>query len=120
MSNEYVWKVAEGDKIRLKHYDPANVAKNIDHDGAKREMEKLGKELSELQDLMAAAQHHSLLMILQGMDTSGKDGTIKHVLSYVNPQGCVVYSFKAPTEVELAHDFLWRIHHAAPAKGKTS
>lgn len=117
MSNHYVWKVAEGDTVHLKHYDPAYVAKNIDHDEAKREMEKLGKELSELQDLMAAAQHHSLLIILQGIDTSGKDGTIKHVLSYVNPQGCVVHSFKAPTEVELAHDFLWRVHRVTPAIG---
>ena len=67
--------------------------------------------------MMAAAQHQALLMILQGMDTSGKDGTIRHVLSRVNPQGCIVHSFKEPTQEELAHDFLWRIHKAVPAGG---
>ena len=57
-------------------------------------------------------------MVLQGMDTSGKDGTIRHVLSHVNPQGCFVHSFKAPTQEELAHDFLWRVHKFTPAKGE--
>ncbi len=66
---------------------------------------------------MAAAQHHSLLMILQGMDTSGKDGTIRHVFSHVNPQGCNVHSFKEPTQEELLHDFLWRVHKVTPARG---
>ncbi len=73
--------------------------------------------MSDLQELLAAAQHHSLLVVLQGMDTSGKDGTIRHVLSHVNPQGCDVHSFKAPTPEELSHDFLWRIHKVTPPKG---
>lgn len=117
MGNNLVWKVAEGSKVHLKDYDPAYIAKDIDHDKAKQELEKLGNELSELQEAMAAAQHQSLLMILQGMDTSGKDGTIRHVFAGVNPQGCEVHSFKEPTPQELMHDFLWRVHTVTPAKG---
>ncbi|MBV9230078.1 MAG: polyphosphate kinase 2 family protein, partial [Chloroflexi bacterium] len=82
-----------------------------------KKLQELSNELEELQELMAAAQQQSLLMILQGMDTSGKDGTIRHVLARVNPQGCYVHSFKEPTQEELAHDFLWRIHKATPGKG---
>lgn len=117
MSQNLLWKVHEGDKVRLKNYDPAYIAKNVDNERATAEMEKLGKELNELQELMAAAQHHSLLVVLQGMDTSGKDGTIRHVMSNVNPQGCIVHSFKAPTVEELAHDFLWRVHNVTPRLG---
>ena len=82
------------------------------------ELQKLSDELSELQELLTAAQQQSLLVVLQGMDTSGKDGTIRHVLSHVNPQGCDVHSFKEPTQEELAHDFLWRVHKVTPAKGE--
>jgi PPK2 family polyphosphate:nucleotide phosphotransferase len=67
--------------------------------------------------MLAAAQRQSMLIILQGMDTSGKDGTIRHVFSRVNPQGCYVHSFKEPTEEELVHDFLWRVHKNTPGKG---
>jgi polyphosphate:nucleotide phosphotransferase, PPK2 family len=117
MSRNFLWKVNEGDKVRLKNYDPAYIAKNVDSESATTEMEKLGKELNALQELMAAAQQHSLLIVLQGMDTSGKDGTIRHVMSNVNPQGCAVHSFKAPTAEELAHDFLWRVHNVTPRRG---
>lgn len=114
---ELVWKIDEGQQIKLKNYDPDYTDKHVDHSDAKDELDKLSNELSDLQELLSAAQHHSLLVVLQGMDTSGKDGTIRHVLSHVNPQGCEVHSFKAPTQEELAHDFLWRVHKAAPAKG---
>lgn len=121
MSNDLLWKVDEGSKVTLKDYDPAYIGKHADkqtaHDAADIELQRLGDELSELQELMAAAQHHSLLLILQGMDTSGKDGTIRHVFSRMNPQGCFVQSFKQPTDVELAHDFLWRVHKVTPGKG---
>ncbi|HKF36614.1 MAG TPA: PPK2 family polyphosphate kinase [Ktedonobacteraceae bacterium] len=117
MGTDLLWKVKEGAKVKLKDYDPDYMSSQIDHVSASAELEKLGNEMSELQELMAAAQHQSLLMILQGMDTSGKDGTIRHVLSHVNPQGCVVYSFKEPTGEELAHDFLWRVHKVTPGKG---
>ncbi len=112
-----VWKIDEGTQVKLKDYDPGYTDKHADHHSASKEMEELSNELYDLQELMAAAQHHSLLMVLQGMDTSGKDGTIRHVLSHVNPQGCEVHSFKEPTPEELAHDFLWRIHKATPGKG---
>jgi len=111
------WKVDEGSKVKLKDYDPNFTDKHSDHASADAELQHLSDELSELQELMTAAQHHSLLIILQGMDTSGKDGTIRHVLSHVNPQGCEVHSFKAPTQEELSHDFLWRIHKVTPPKG---
>ena len=113
----YVGKVDPGSKVRLKDYDPGYTAKHTDHDSADKELQELSDELSELQELLAAAQHHAMLIVLQGMDTSGKDGTIRHVLSHVNPQGCYVVSFKAPTPEELAHDFLWRVHKVTPAKG---
>ncbi len=113
----YVWKVDAGSKVKLKDYDPVYTEKHSDHVSSEQELQELSDELGELQELLAAAQHHSLLVVLQGMDTSGKDGTIRHVLSHVNPQGCNVYSFKAPAQEELAHDFLWRVHKATPGKG---
>ncbi len=113
----YVWKVDAGNKVKLKDYDPGFTDKHGDPASSKQELQELSDELSELQELLAAAQHQSLLVVLQGMDTSGKDGTIRHVLAYVNPQGCEVHPFKAPTQEELAHDFLWRVHKVTPGKG---
>jgi len=113
----YAWKIDDGKSVNLADYDPGNTNDYHDRDAAEAALQKLSDELNELQELMSAAGHHSLLVILQGMDTSGKDGTIRHVLSHVNPQGCSVISFKEPTQEELAHDFLWRIHKAVPSKG---
>jgi PPK2 family polyphosphate:nucleotide phosphotransferase len=113
----YVWKVDAGSKVKLKDYDPGYTEKLNDRASVDQELQALSNELSELQELLAAAQQHSLLVVLQGMDTSGKDGTIRHVLSHVNPQGCNVHSFKAPTQEELSHDFLWRVHRVTPGKG---
>lgn len=112
------WKIGEGSKVKLGDYDPNFKDKDSHHTDADKELAQLSDELSELQELLAAAQHQSLLVVLQGMDTSGKDGTIRHVLSHVNPQGCEVHSFKEPTSEELAHDFLWRVHKVTPPKGK--
>jgi PPK2 family polyphosphate:nucleotide phosphotransferase len=114
---ELAWKVEAGSKVKLKDYDPNYVDEHTDPVSARAELEILTRELGELQELLAAAQHHSLLMALQGMDTSGKDGTIRRVLSQVNPQGCEVRSFKGPTGRELGHDFLWRIHRGTPGRG---
>ncbi len=75
------------------------------------------EELDELQNLLFAENKHSVLVIIQGMDAAGKDGTIRNVLGNMNPQGVMVKSYKAPTAEELSHDFLWRIHRHAPAKG---
>ena len=111
------WKIEEGTTVKMKDYDPSYTDKHVDHDSVQGTLTHLSSELSKLQELLAAAQHHSMLIVLQGMDTSGKDGTIRHVFSSVNPQGCEVHSFKAPTQEELLHDFLWRIHRVAPARG---
>ena len=111
------WKIDEGTEVKLKDYDPDHREKHVDHDSAQEMLTQVNNELSELQELLAAAQHHSMLIVLQGMDTSGKDGTIRHVFTSVNPQGCEVHSFKEPTQEEILHDFLWRVHKAAPARG---
>jgi len=88
-----------------------------DKEEIKTATKDLRKELGELQNLLYAEGKHSLLVILQGMDASGKDGTIRTVFSEVNPQGIRVVPFKRPTEEELSHDFLWRIHQNTPPKG---
>ena len=120
MAPDLLWKIKEGTNVKLKDYDPNYLDIDIQRDSVEITLQKLGDELNELHEIMQAAQHHSLLMILQGMDTSGKDSTIRHVLGRVNPQGCHVFSFKVPTEEELAHDFLWRIHKVTPGKGLMS
>jgi PPK2 family polyphosphate:nucleotide phosphotransferase len=75
------------------------------------------KQLSELQEVLYASRQKAILIVLQGMDTAGKDGTISHIFSGVNPQGCNVAPFKEPTPIELSHDFLWRVHPQIPARG---
>jgi PPK2 family polyphosphate:nucleotide phosphotransferase len=89
---------------------------NFDKKETKALTAELLKELSDLQNLLYAGNEHALLIVLQGMDASGKDGVIRDVLSFMNPQGVAVSSFKVPTEKELSHDFLWRIHEHAPAR----
>ena len=111
----HVWKVNTGSKVKLKDYDADYTDTYEDRVSADQKLQELSNELSELQELLSAAQKNSLLVVLQGMDTSGKDGTIRHVLSHVNPQGCFVHSFKAPTQEELSHNFLWRVHRVTPA-----
>jgi PPK2 family polyphosphate:nucleotide phosphotransferase len=83
----------------------------------KEKLQKILSELDDLQNLLFAESKHSILVILQGMDASGKDGVIRNVFTSMNPQGVMVKGFKAPTPEELSHDFLWRIHQHAPAKG---
>ncbi len=117
MASDYVWKVKKGSKVKLNDFDPDYKHGETTREEEDLELQKLGEEISDLQELLAAAQRHSVLIVLQGMDTSGKDGTIRHVFSRVNPQGCYVHSFKEPTEEELAHDFLWRVHKNTPGKG---
>src|ERR1700747_1099970 len=90
--------------------------KKLDKEETKEKTTKILNEISELQNLLYAEGKHSVLMVIQGMDASGKDGAIKHVFSPVNPQGVMVKSFKTPTAEELNHDFLWRIHQHVPAK----
>ena len=107
----------EGDRrIKLKDFDPGDEAGLKREDGEKKTAQFI-EELIELQELLYAVQHQSVLVILQGRDTSGKDGTIRHVCGPLNSQSCAVASFKVPTEEELAHDFLWRIHAQTPGTG---
>ena len=103
-------------KVKLAAIDPDTDGGLKKRDAEKR-TETLCKELDELQGLLYAAQTTPVLIVLQGMDTSGKDGTISHVMRYMNPQSCRVASFKAPNPLELSHDFLWRIHSETPGKG---
>lgn len=91
--------------------------KNQNKEKTKTKTAKLVAELDELQNLLFAEGKHSVLIVIQGMDASGKDGAIRNVFGNMNPQGVAVTSFKAPTALELSHDFLWRIHQHAPAKG---
>lgn len=90
---------------------------DFDKKQAKEKTARMVEELDELQNLLFAEGKHSVLIIIQGMDGSGKDGVIRNVLGNMNPQGVTVKSYKAPTPEELSHDFLWRIHAAAPGKG---
>ncbi len=110
------FRVAPGSKVKLKDIDPAFKDQHESHEGAAEEIEQHQKKLRELQELLYAEGHRSLLICLQGMDTAGKDGTIKHILGAMNPQGCRVVGFRQPSAEELAHDFLWRIHRSVPAR----
>jgi PPK2 family polyphosphate:nucleotide phosphotransferase len=112
----YAHKIAPGKKVKLADYDPADTA-GLDKEAGKGRFAELNAELDGLQEQLYAAGAQAVLIVLQGMDTAGKDGAIRHVLQNVDPQGCRVESFKVPTEEELAHDFLWRVHKVAPRRG---
>jgi PPK2 family polyphosphate:nucleotide phosphotransferase len=103
-------------KIKLSDIS-TRAPKDWDKQETKAKTEKILEELDELQNVLFAEHKHSVLVVIQGMDGSGKDGVIRNVLGNMNPQGVTVASFKVPTEEEFAHDFLWRIHKTAPAKG---
>jgi PPK2 family polyphosphate:nucleotide phosphotransferase len=111
------FRVESGSKVRLEEVDAGYHGGHEDKESARSEVEEYVQKLHQLQYLMYAENKRSLLIVLQGMDAAGKDGTISHVLGAMNPQGCRVYGFKAPSAEELAHDYLWRIHKAAPRKG---
>jgi PPK2 family polyphosphate:nucleotide phosphotransferase len=113
--NRYL--VKPGEKVRLKEWDSDDTGSYKDKESAKQVMQEKLERLDELQERLYAEGRRSLLIVLQAMDTGGKDGTIRHVMSGVNHQGCRVASFKAPTQAELAHDFLWRIHREVPGRG---
>ncbi|MBN2134070.1 MAG: polyphosphate kinase 2 family protein [Sedimentisphaerales bacterium] len=112
------FKVKPDAKVKLARWDPDDTADVADKKSARKRMEKNRERLAELQYLLYAENKRSVLIVLQAMDAGGKDGTIRHVMGPLNPQSCKVVSFKTPTEEELAHDFLWRIHRAAPRKGE--
>lgn len=113
------YRIKPGEKISLKDYDPADAGDWGDKkQQAKQRVTELCAKLDNLQGLLYAQHEHKILVILQAMDTGGKDGTIRGVFSGVNPQGVHIASFKVPTQEELDHDFLWRIHAQAPGKGE--
>jgi PPK2 family polyphosphate:nucleotide phosphotransferase len=107
-----------GDKCSLTDWDPRATPACRDKAEAAERLERNLARIDALQYLLYAEGHRSLLLVLQGMDTSGKDGLIRKVMTAFNPQACEVWSFKVPTPEEAAHDFLWRIHRAAPRRGE--
>ena len=115
------YRIKPGSRLKLKAFDPDDTGRCKKNEKgkaeAKAQTEKLAARLGELQERLYAGGQRALLIVLQGMDTSGKDGTIKHVMSGVNPQGCNVATFKAPSPSEQARDFLWRVHREVPPKG---
>jgi len=108
---------APGKRIDLDRIDSSDTGRFRRREKAEAEEQKLLARLFELQARLSAESKNAVLIVLQGLDAAGKDGTIRHVFSGVNPQACEVHSFKVPTSLELAHDFLWRIHVACPRKG---
>jgi PPK2 family polyphosphate:nucleotide phosphotransferase len=114
---EKSYRVDDGKHFRLKDFDPADTGHWDSVDEAKEQVQKDIARMAELQSMLYAQDRWSLLLIFQAMDAAGKDGTIKHVMSGVNPEGCQVHSFKAPSATELQHDFLWRTTNCLPERG---
>jgi polyphosphate kinase 2 (PPK2 family) len=112
--------VSNGTNFRLKDFDPADTLDftSADKAQAKDTLAEGVEALAKLQDVLYAQDRWGLLLIFQGMDASGKDSAIKHVMSGINPQGCQVYSFKAPVGEELDHDYLWRCVQRLPGRGR--
>ena len=109
--------VRPGQPVRLSQVDPDATGDYASKDQAEKTLEKLQEKFSSLQERLYAEAKQSLLLVFQAMDTGGKDGAIRHLFKGINPSGLHITSFKAPTPEELKHDFLWRIHKAAPGKG---
>jgi PPK2 family polyphosphate:nucleotide phosphotransferase len=108
--------IKPGSKVKLADFNPADT-QDYDKTSGLAEIEKLRTDLNPLQQLLYASCKYGMLIVLQGMDTSGKDGVCRHVVSAFNPQGVQITAFKVPTDEERAHDFMWRIHKAAPRRG---
>lgn len=102
--------------IKLKSID-TRAPKKLNKETTKKETQKLKFKIEELQNLLYAEGKHAVLVVLQGMDASGKDGVVRNVFGAANPMGCRVIAFKKPTELEMKHDFLWRVHNNVPEKG---
>ena len=112
------YRVIDGHKFRLKDFDTGDRAGVKDKVRAQEALRRGVERLCELQDMLYAQDRYAVLLIFQAMDAAGKDSAIKHVMSGINPQGCQVYSFKAPSAEELDHDFLWRCNRALPERGR--
>jgi PPK2 family polyphosphate:nucleotide phosphotransferase len=118
MSLSTNFRVRPGEKVDLDSLDADWKPKGLERAEAEEQLARLTSRLRDLQHMMYAEDKRSLLVILQGRDAAGKDGTIRHVFGPMNPQGCKVTSFKVPSTLEASHDFLWRCHHAAPRRGQ--
>src|SRR5215475_2069415 len=113
------FRITEGERFQLKNFDPADTCGLSMDKGEAAELLQRGTQwLAEEQDMLYAQDRWSLLLVFQAMDAAGKDGTIKHVMSGVNPQGCQVFSFKQPSREDLEHDFLWRYAKCLPERGR--
>jgi PPK2 family polyphosphate:nucleotide phosphotransferase len=112
------YRVSDGSQFRLKDFDPGDRAGVKDKDRAQDSLRRGVERLTELQDMLYAQDRYAVLLIFQAMDAAGKDSAIKHVMSGINPQGCQVYSFKAPSAEELDHDYLWRTTRCLPERGR--
>ncbi len=110
--------VPSGEKIDLDDYDPVDTGEFTDKQAGQVKLATDIERLSEYQNILYAQNKFSVLIIFQAMDAAGKDSTIKHVMSGINPQGCQVFSFQSPSSEELDHDYLWRIHKALPERGR--
>src|SRR4029078_12668364 len=110
-------QIKPGKRAHLGRRDPADLKAFPDRKDAEKQSVKDGEAVDGLQDRLYAEGKRALLVVLQGIDTAGKDGTIKHVFKEAGPLGVTVTAFKRPSEEELAHDFLWRAHMAAPRRG---
>jgi PPK2 family polyphosphate:nucleotide phosphotransferase len=111
------FRILPGARVKLADIDPAFKGRHEDQEAAAGEIEQCRKRLADLQEMLYVERRRSLLICLQGLDTAGKDGTIKHFLSVMSPQGCTVTHFDPPSAEEAAHDFLWRVHRATPGRG---
>ena len=113
------FRIMKGQGFRLKNYDPGDTCGLKLEKGEASELLQQGTEwLAQEQDILYAQDRWSLLLVFQAMDAAGKDSTIKHVMSGVNPQGCQVFSFKQPSQEDLSHDFLWRYYKCLPERGR--
>jgi PPK2 family polyphosphate:nucleotide phosphotransferase len=112
------YRVDDGKHFRLRDFDPADTGRMNSKEEAAAELQRGVDQLRKWQDRLYAQQQWALLLIFQAMDAAGKDGTIKHVMSGVNPAGCEVYSFKAPSGIEMKHDYLWRTTLRLPESGR--
>jgi PPK2 family polyphosphate:nucleotide phosphotransferase len=117
MHFESMFRVKPGGKLRLNHLDPSYKGEHESEEAAKQETENYREKLAHQQALLYAERKHSVLVVLQALDAGGTDGTVNHVFTALNPQGTSVVGFKQPTPLELAHDFLWRVHLHAPGRG---
>lgn len=118
MNYSEILKASPNKEFKLSKIDANFKGNEISKESVQPAFEANKKELNRLQELLYAEGKHSVLIILQAIDAGGKDGTIEHIFSSINPQGCKVHSFKQPSALEAAHDFLWRCHAAVPAKGE--